>query len=274
MMPPVRYAVAVCVMLLFAGLAGDLRGAEPATIFNFFGIPQGVNKVRDAVVNRKGNFPGLERKPVLKAITDPANLESDVPAIRVAAEVKKDIDLAPQKIKAIKYLAEVGCSCQEGVKDALLASLDDCTEAVRYEAALAFCHAAGNPCRRCERGSCCAPDVVAKLTDMAQGQDERGCCSEPSARVRQMAAAALRACNRMAPVRETPIRETPVEMPLEAPPALPSEPMPPIPAPLPMTMGSVSGVRSVALIQPIEPKPMPAVKRLEPPRQWIIPEPE
>jgi hypothetical protein len=80
-----------------------------------------------------------------RAATDsPANLESQNPALKAAAKVKSEEDLAPQKIKAIKYLATIGCGCYPGVREALLAALDDCTESVRYEAAIAFCQAAGN----------------------------------------------------------------------------------------------------------------------------------
>ena len=97
--------------------------AVPFTLWNFLGIPQGFNKIRDATTNRRGNFPGLERKPPMKALADPKNLESPVSAIKKAAEIKTEEDLAPQKIKAIKYLATVGCGCYGGVKEAAHRSL-------------------------------------------------------------------------------------------------------------------------------------------------------
>ena len=75
----------------------------PATLWSFLGIPQGMRASRDNTLNSRGNFPGLERKPPLKPIADPKNLQSDNPAIKKAAEVKQAEDLKPQKIKAIKY---------------------------------------------------------------------------------------------------------------------------------------------------------------------------
>ncbi len=127
------------------------------------GIPQTFRRSYDGIVNRRGERPDLERKPPLKALADPANLTSDNPAIKAAAEIKQQEDLKPQKIKAIKYLAVIACGCYPGVKESLLAALDDCTEEVRYEAAVAFCRAAGNPCSLCNRATCCDPKVKEKL---------------------------------------------------------------------------------------------------------------
>jgi len=64
------------------------------------GIPQAAGGLTDSLVNRSGKHPKLERKPPVKRIADPANLESDNPAIKAAAEIKKEEDLAKQKIKA------------------------------------------------------------------------------------------------------------------------------------------------------------------------------
>jgi hypothetical protein len=185
------------------GLGARADAAEPVkpqTLWNFLGIPQGMHKIRDAVVNTRGNHPNWERKPPLKAIADPANLESPNPAIQAAAKIKADADLAPQKIKAIKYLATVACGCaknKDDVKQALLGALDDCTEEVRYEAAIAFCEAAGNPCTVCNWSTCCDETVVKKLDNVAHGQDENGCWLEPSPRVRAAARNALRACEQV-----------------------------------------------------------------------------
>src|SRR3990172_477322 len=76
--------------------------SAPLTLWNFLGIPQGMNKIRDATSNRRGNFPGAERTPPMKALADPQNLKSENPAIKAAAEIKSEEDLAPQKIKALK----------------------------------------------------------------------------------------------------------------------------------------------------------------------------
>lgn len=173
--------------------------AAPTTFWNFLGIPQGVNRIRDAHLNKSGFKPQAERQPHLRALTDPANFVSGNPAIKKAAEIKMEQDLCPQKIKAIRYLSTVACGCYPGVREALLAALDDCTEAVRYEAALALCRTAGNPCSACNKTSCCSPAVAKKLNDMAFGTDEQGCYKEPSARVRAAAANALRACEAVMP---------------------------------------------------------------------------
>lgn len=213
---------------------------NPVTLWNFLGIPQGINQMRDARVNRLGNNPQAERKLPLKRIADPENMQSKNPAIAAAAKIKADEDLAAQKIKAIKYLATIGCCCAQNkdmVKDALLAALDDCTEEVRLSAAKALLEVSGNPCNPCEGCSCCTADVMNKLNDMAYGQDERGCCREPSARVREMAAAALQSCRNVkrptAPAPETPEAkpETPPPPPGEAP--VKPSPVPPAVTPPP-----------------------------------------
>lgn len=123
----------------------------PPTLWNFLGMPK---NPLDGVLNRQGNFPGLERKPPLKKIADPANLASKNPAIKKAAEIKAQEDMKDQKIKAIKYLADQGCAtdgCHEGVAEALAAALGDCTEEVRYEAAKAILRTAQCDPDRCDR---------------------------------------------------------------------------------------------------------------------------
>jgi len=226
-------------LLLAAILGGGMAAsalAEPVTLWNFLGIPQGVRKVRDATVNRRGNVPGAERKDPLLRIADPKNMESTNPAIKTAANIKSEEDKAKQKIKAIKYLATVGCGCYPGVKEALLAALDDCTEEVRYEAAVAFCQAAGNPACPCQE-SCCAADVMQKLHEMAYGQDEKCCYLEPSARVREAARIALNSCRQKFP--PGPAAPGPAGTPTVAPepevPEVPVEPKEP-PKPEPPTL--------------------------------------
>lgn len=167
--------------------------APPTTLWNFLGIPQGIHKIQDNILNRHGNFPGLERKPPMLRIGDPANLESANPAIKKAAEIKVQEDLKKQKIKALKYLGEIGCGCYPGVKEALLAALDDCTEMVRLEAVQAFQEAAGNQCSACNE-TCCDEDVLTKLAEIAYEKDDCGCWIEPSERVRAAAADAIRVC--------------------------------------------------------------------------------
>jgi len=204
-MKTTQYLGLTVVLAAFLGIGSQQAAraadaAKPATLWNILGIPQGLNKIRDDLTNRRGNFPKLERKPKLKAIADAVNIESKNPAIKAAAEAKAEADLAPQKIKAIKYLAKVGCGCpsnKEDVRNALLAALDDCTEKVRYEAAIAFCESSGNPCTLCNSGSCCSAEVMNKLNQMANEQDDQGCWLEPSQRVRAAASNALNACRRV-----------------------------------------------------------------------------
>jgi hypothetical protein len=228
-------------IVVFAMLATGLNAqpaappAAPNTLWSFLGIPQGVNKIKDATKNKNGNRPERERKPPLKRIADPANLESQNPAIKAAAKVKTEEDLAPQKVKAIKYLATIGCGCYPGVREALLAALDDCTEEVRYQAAIAFCQAAGDHCDKCGT-SCCNAAVMSKLAEKAHGQDEKGCFKESSARVRAAAENALNACRRMIPPSPTPAApETPKkELPIQSAPVAPEPPSSletPVPAP-------------------------------------------
>ncbi|HWA96974.1 MAG TPA: hypothetical protein VG713_00715 [Pirellulales bacterium] len=195
----------------------------PVTLWNRLGIPNGMQKMRDVLTNRNGNRPGRERKPPLRRIGDPANLQSKNPAIKTAAEIKNEEDLKKQKIKAIKYLATIGCGCYPGVKEALLAALDDCTEEVRLEAAKAFAQAAGNICAVCAK-TCCDAESRAKLADVAFGMDDQGCYKESSPQVRAAALRALNACGGPPPV----VQGEPVEVPVPVEPReIPNAPAPP-----------------------------------------------
>lgn len=155
-----------------------------------------VNQFRNCLGLR---FPGLEATPPLLAITDPANMaEGAPPAVQAAADIKAQEDQAAQKIKAIRYLATIGCAgCYPDVEDALLSSMDDCTEAVRYEAVFAVRSTAegGGCCNGCNSFACCSEKMRKKLNDIASGKEEGGCCQkETSARVRRQARLALAAC--------------------------------------------------------------------------------
>jgi hypothetical protein len=188
-----------------------------------------MNKIRDATSNRRGNFPGAERKPPLKALADPANLQSEVPAIKKAAEIKTEEDMAPQKIKAVKYLATVGCGCYPGVKEALLESLGDCTEEVRYQTVLAIEDASTMHCETCNSDCCCNEELTKKLAELAYEKNDKGCWLEPSERVREAAKNAMRSCcpGQGPPEDVTPVRRDEV---------IPSEetiPTPPSPESVP-----------------------------------------
>lgn len=169
-----------------------------ATLWSFLGIPQTFAAVTDNMANRNGNRPRAERKPNLTRLADPENLKSENPAIKRAAEIKKEEDLAKQKIKAVKYLTKIGCGCYNrdgSITDALLKALDDCTEEVRKETVKAIMDAAnGEACVNCKNKSCCSEEISNKLYEMAYEKDDSGCFLEPSERVRQLAAEALRAC--------------------------------------------------------------------------------
>ena len=211
-----RWFIAGLGALVLAGLNSNSVSAQapapapPPTLWQFLGIPQGVNKIQDATLNSSGNNPGLERTPPLTSIADPANLKSSDPAIQAAAKIKQQQDQAPQKIKAIKYLATVGCGCYQkmGVRDALVDALDDCAEEVRYEAALALAKVAGDHCANCGE-TCCNAKVMNKLKELAEGTDERCCPKETSQRVREAACRALNACRQKLPARNV----TPIEGP-------------------------------------------------------------
>jgi hypothetical protein len=141
---------------------------------------------------------------------------SSNPAEAAAAGAKADEDAAPQKIKAIRYLATLGCAgCYPGIEDALLESLDDCTEEVRYEAAKALRELSGKPCSTCKTKSCCSPKVLKKLDEVANKM-EKGCYKESSARVRREARLAMAGCGGSPPTNETP-KEGPSEGPLGSP---------------------------------------------------------
>lgn len=208
---------------------GALPGAAPATLWRFMGIPQGIQKLQGATRNRNGNRPNREPTPPMKAIADPANLDPGKgPAINKAAEIKQKEDLAPQKIKALKYLATIGCGCYPGVEEAFAKSLkfgDECTEDVRYEAALAIQEAAENTCAKCGKSCCCTAEMMQLLNDVATGRDADGCFFEPSARVREAACEALLACRRRVPVYPAPPAApyAPPETPGET---IPREPLP------------------------------------------------
>jgi hypothetical protein len=182
-------------------------------------------------VNRSGNRPQRERTPPVKRIADPENLEAENPAIKAAAEIKAEEDLAPQKIKALKYLATVGCGCYDKdgkIEEALLAALSDCTEEVRIEAANAVRTAAGT-CRCTYDGctpTCCKPSIVKRLDEMAYGVDDDGCHIEPSREVRAAAARARSACSAV-PQTPEPVAETPEEDPPQDEPKKGGEQLPP-----------------------------------------------
>jgi hypothetical protein len=247
-------------------------------LWNFLGIPTGTCRaITDNLLNRSGNHPGLERKPRLLSIADPRNLESNNPAIKKAAEVKQQEDMAPQKIKALKYLAKIGCACYPGVKEALMAALDDCTESVRYTAASQIAKAAKKNCSCCNKSCCCDEELTKKLAQVANDRDDLGCFKEPSKRVRDAARQALQVCYRVR-VAAPEAAETPAPTPAPprppgevVPPALPGETVPPPPTKPPAAPPeeNVAGspVEPQATNRPAQQEPaLPVNTRQEPPQ--------
>lgn len=145
--------------------------------------------------------------------------------------IKQEEDAAPQKIAALRYLATIGCAgCYPGVEEAFIASMEDCTEEVRFEAILAIRHTTTCPCECCGKSSCCSEKIQKKLRELAFDTDDSGRPKESSERVRRQARLALAQCG--PPVSEAkPVEEPkpqvqegpPEEGPGEAPAAEPGE---------------------------------------------------
>ena len=133
------------------------------------------------------------------------------------------------------------------MKEALLAALDDCTEKVRYQAALAIAEAACNHCETCNRNCCCDEEMTKRLSEIAYEKNDECCWLEPSERVREAAKQAMFNCCSMQrdrggwPAEEgetPPIGETPGETPSGETPSTtpegespPADPPPPPPSP-------------------------------------------
>jgi len=193
----------VAAMALTSGLSGCvIPTSEHPSLWTTLGVPQVWNAAGGHMINRRGGRPERELKPPVKRIADPANLESEVPAIKKAAEIKKAEDAKAQKIKAVRYLAEsAGCGCydEEGeVTEALVAALEDCTEEVRFATVKALLARAesqkkNGPCSRCS-GGCCNQKLIDKLSSLVYDLDDKGCRVEPSERVRTTAKAVLQIC--------------------------------------------------------------------------------
>ena len=89
--------------------------------------------------------------------------------IAKAAEVKIAEDMKPQKIKAIKYLARIGCGCYDldgSITQAMVEALGDCTEDVRLQTIKALEGVADKEkCDKCQERSCCDEKILLKLAD-------------------------------------------------------------------------------------------------------------
>jgi hypothetical protein len=255
--------------LLRAATAGDTTAvaitapsSPHPTLPEFLGIPQccaAINTCCSRTLAQIGFcFPGLgsflEPTPPLLPIADPANLAEDAPpAVQKAAEIKAQEDQAAQKISALRYLATIGCGgCYPSVEDAFIASLEDCTEEVRYEAIKAIRDTTTKYCQYCNQAACCSEKIQKKLREMAYETDDNGCPVEPSDRVRRQARMALAQCGPPAPEPvEEPVR-TPTEGPTEGPPAPVEGVEPPIEEPVDEAEVEVEGPLTQS-------KPAPAI---------------
>lgn len=214
--------------------APEKKCCPPPSLLDFLGITQ-IVEGGSALIHRIGGrlrarlgmrFPGLEGRPPLVAITDPANLSDDAsPAQQVAAKAKAEEDAAEQKVKALRYLATLGCGgCYPDIEEALLSALEDCTEMVRFEAVSAFRSTTTCPCKYCNADSCCSAAVQKALRKIAYEMNDNGCYVEPSPRVRRVARIALVQCDCF-PITETAEDETDEErVPEEGPEPPPEQP--------------------------------------------------
>lgn len=184
-----------------------LFNPDVTTVWHKLGIPQGVGrfkKFRESRVNRKGDKPEREKKPKLTKLTDAANLSPEAPKmLQAAAKIKMAEDLAPQKLKALKYLASLGCGCYnkknaDMVEGAVLEAMDDCTVAVRREALmLVLTQVQGGQCGcqpACNSKSCCSAKIYKKLEEMVNKVDKTGCPAESDSSIRYLAQQVLNAC--------------------------------------------------------------------------------
>jgi hypothetical protein len=211
-----KHWLAICLAASFTGCVTN--PIPTATFWDKLGITGATARLRDSTINRNGNFPGLEKKPPVLRLADPANLAPEKPeVIKAAAKIKQDQDLKKQKIKAVKFLAEVNCGCynkDDAVAKALLEALGDCDPDVRKAAVEAICTTAGN-CNTCRTGcetTCCSEEILKKLNELANAKDAQGCYKETVPEIRSLAAAAAKKCPCPPP---KPIEEIPAPEPHE-----------------------------------------------------------
>lgn len=162
-------------------------------------------------------------------------------AVGAAAELAKCLEEAPQRIQAVRFMATADCGRFPEVQKALIQALrGDCSECVRYEAALAF-----------NLGCCCSKPVMFALEQTVTGGTKDGFPREISPRVKQAAMVALQRCQANY-VPDEPVRpEEPVppETPATPGDAKPASPIPAVPpeTPVPPTPSA----RGDVMIRPV-----------------------
>lgn len=264
-----RRLLPLCALVMTAGClsmpqapappVGAAAAAAPTTLPQFLGLTPICKhlEVKAKCLIAMLGHSCLEPKPPLLPLSDPANLKSPIPAVAAAAKIKAAEDTAPQKIKALEYLATIGCTtCYPGkngplVQEAFLSGLQDCTEAVRFAAVNALLQTAGNPCTVCKQSACCGPEIMRALHDIAYKIDPAsGCYVEPSARVRRVARLAMRGCGNIVPPPVVP------GIPLEGPAAPAKSPAAPPPANASGTGNDSAGQKTSAVATNTE-SPLP-----------------
>lgn len=120
--------------------ARNARFAESAEDKQIFRESQklSLEKLKEEAKKAKFEAKALEEADYEKHkpwdVAAPENAESGSPLLAAAAESKKQQDLAPKKIRALEYLAQLGCSSDPNVEKAILEGLKDHNPAVRWAA--------------------------------------------------------------------------------------------------------------------------------------------
>lgn len=224
------------------------------SIWDFLGVQQVGNLVGVACKTRLGQTISAFLSPLGRVLGLGPSLLSDQfakegGAMGLANQLKKEEKKVPLKVQAIRYLATLDCHCYPEIVDALLASLDDCAEVVRYEALKALHKQCQGP-KHCQDGSCgscgvgdvgcvdvcyscqCQKKVVDRLNELLLARDESGCLKETSERVRALATQMIEEC---LSCRQPPPADN------QAPATPPTDPVPTaIPDPVPTTKSNRS----------------------------------
>lgn len=233
------------------------------SIWDFLGVGQIGNFVNNQIFKtRLFQAANSVVAPVARALGLGPSLLSDKfakegGAMGLANQLKKEEKKVPLKIQAIKYLGTLDCQCYPEIVDALLGSLDDCSEKVRYEALEALHHKCGEKkCHKCKHGgvdaacvstcdictngngpSCgcggcaCQKKVIDRLNQLLLARDEFGCLKEKSARIRSLATQMIEEClilHQPHPGLLEPAAATPEEVKPDPEPAIKPDPAKPI----------------------------------------------
>ena len=166
----------------------------------------------------------------------PFHMQPDTDIKGLAAKIRsQELDIGNRK-RAIRYLASLDCTQFPEAKKQLTLMLnpnDERWEEVRFEAAKGLrdmlarhscCPEAAEKAKKSKRDktgadgkpchctTCCDPDTLNALAKTAYEMDEKGCCYEPSLRVREMAVEAIKVCGipcNFKPYYGTPNNEEP-----------------------------------------------------------------